>query len=49
MNTDHIFITFVFLGFVYHAVNLLLGETTPVVSDGDTARLASRLVGSQHL
>ena len=39
------YLTFVFLGFIYHAVNLLLGETTLVISDGDAAQLASRLVG----
>jgi hypothetical protein len=37
------------LGFTKHAVDLLLGETTLLVLDGDRFRLASSLVGGGHL
>ena len=38
-------LTLVLLGFVDHALDLLLRETTLVVGDGDAVRLAGGLVG----
>ena len=41
------YLAFVFLGFLYHVVNLLLGETTLVVSDRYAAPLASCLAAER--
>ena len=41
---SHKNLTFIFLSFLNHAVNLLLRETTLVVSDGDAVRLSGGLV-----
>jgi len=49
VNAKNRCLTFVLLSFFHHAVDLLLGETTLVVGNGDAVRLSSRLVGGRDV